>query len=114
MSDDKILLYEVKGRVAYITLNRPKAAHSFNLALMKLLHESLQKADKDENVKCILLKSTGNKTFSSGIDIKSTTPDDKDYLESMRIYGRKNTEYMLCMKKPIVTQVQGTSIGYGL
>ncbi|MBY9017309.1 MAG: enoyl-CoA hydratase/isomerase family protein [Candidatus Lokiarchaeota archaeon] len=114
MSDDRILFYEVKGRVAQITLNRPKAAHSFNLPLMKKLHESLLTADQDERVKCILLKSTGNKVFSSGIDIKSTTPGDLEYLESMRIYGRKNTQYMLLMKKPIVVQVQGTAIGYGM
>ncbi|MHA1669715.1 MAG: enoyl-CoA hydratase/isomerase family protein [Promethearchaeota archaeon] len=114
MSEDRILLYEVKGRVAYIALNRPKAAHSFNLAMMKELYESLQMADKDETVRCVLLKSTGNRAFSSGIDIKSTNPDDLEYLKSMRIYGRNITQYMLLMKKPIIVQVQGTAIGYGM
>lgn len=116
MSDieNDILLYEVKRRVATITLNRPEVRHSFNLELMKAYNEALKKADNDEKVRVILLKSTGDKVFSAGIDIKSTSPDDLDYLTKMRELGRKNTEHMLLMKKPIVAQVQGSAIGYGM
>lgn len=71
MSEEDIIIYELKGRVATIELNRPAAAHSFNLDLMKKLYTKLVEADEDEKVKCILLKSTGNRMFSAGIDIKS-------------------------------------------
>ena len=58
MSGEDIILYELKGKVANIVLNRPAAAHSFNLDLMKKLYNTLVEADEDESVKCILLKST--------------------------------------------------------
>ncbi len=114
MNEQDIVIYEVKGSVAYIVLNRPKFAHAFNLELMKALYENLVKADKDEKVKCILLKSTGDKVFSAGIDIKTTSPEDKEGLNELKEYGRKITQYMLLMKKPIVVQVQGSAIGFGM
>ncbi|MHA1148239.1 MAG: enoyl-CoA hydratase/isomerase family protein [Promethearchaeota archaeon] len=114
MSTEDILLYEVKGKVAYITLNRPDMAHAFNWDLMVALWDALVKADNDDKVKIILLKSKGERVFSSGIDIKATTPDDIAYLAKMREIGRRITQYMLLMKKIIVVQVQGTAIGYGM
>lgn len=114
MSNEDIILYEVKGRVATITLNRLEVRHSFNWELMVALYDALEKANHDEKVRCVLLKSTGDRVFSSGIDIKSTTPDDVEYLAKMREIGRRNTQYMLLMKKPIIAQVQGTAIGFGM
>lgn len=113
MSND-IILYDVKGRVGIITLNRPPV-HAFNLELMKTLYETLIKADEDEKVKCILLKSTGTKVFSAGIDIKGKSFDEnREYYEEVKRYGRLNNQKMLLMKKPIIAQVQGSAIGYGM
>ncbi|TFF96357.1 MAG: enoyl-CoA hydratase/isomerase family protein, partial [Promethearchaeota archaeon] len=95
MSQEDILIYEVKRKVAYLTLNRPDMAHSFNWELMSALYEALKKADEDESVKCILLQSTGDRVFSAGIDIKATTPDDVEYLTKMRQIGRDINQYIL-------------------
>lgn len=115
MTEEDVILYNVKGRVATITLNRPKAAHSFNLTLMKGLYEKLEQADDDERVKCILLQSSGKRVFSAGIDIKSKSLDEnKEYFEEVKKFGRLNNQKMLLMKKPIVAKIQGTAIGYGM
>ncbi len=114
MNNNEIILYEKKRNIAIITLNRPDMAHAFNWELMKGLYDHLIKAHEEEKVKCILLKSTGKKVFSSGIDIRAASADDVDYLEKMREFGRKVTQTMLLMKKPIVVQVQGTAIGFGM
>jgi len=114
MSNEDIILYDVKGRIGTITLNRPPV-HAFNLELMKGLHEKLDVANKDDRVKCILLKSSGTRVFSAGIDIKSKNPEeDVEYFNEMKKYGRLNNQTMLLMKKPVVVQVQGTAIGYGM
>ncbi|TXT63605.1 MAG: putative Enoyl-CoA hydratase [Promethearchaeota archaeon] len=112
--EEKIILYNTKRSIATITLNRPHMAHAFNWELMKGLYDHLIKAHEDENVKCILLKSSGDKVFSSGIDIRAASADDTDYLKKMREFGRKVTQTMLLMKEPIVVQVQGTAIGFGM
>lgn len=113
MSEEEIILYKKRRSIAIITLNRPKMAHAFNWNLMKGLYDALIKAHNNGSIKCILLKSTGENAFSSGIDIRAASADDTEYLMKMRDLGRKVTETMLLMKKPIVVQVQGTAIGFG-
>jgi len=114
MSEDDIVLYEVKRKVARITLNRPPV-HAFNLDLFKRLHDRLEEAENDDKAKCLLIKSTGNNVFSAGFDMKikpgnKTSTNIKDVLK----YTKLNTQKMLLMKKPIIVQVQGTAIGYGM
>jgi len=112
MSSEKKLLYEVKQSVATISINRPEKAHAFNLELTKALYNKLEEADKDESVKCILIKSIGNeKIFSAGYDLSII--EDENKKEKLIEFGRKVNQKMLLMKKPIVTQVHGTAVGFG-
>jgi len=112
MSNQDLCLYEVRGKVSIITLNRPPV-HAFSLDLMKALNARLEEADKDENTTIVLLKSSGNKVFSAGIDIKVSADATPDYFDEVKVYGRKNNQKILTMRKPVVCQVQGTAIGYG-
>ena len=66
MSDQDFILYELKGRIAIITINRPEKANACNIPMLKLIHQNLINADKDKKVKCILIKSTGQRFFSVG------------------------------------------------
>ena len=114
MSDNDVVLYEVKKRYAEITINRPPV-HALNLPVMKGIYNSLIKADNDPKVRCILLKSTGTRLFSAGIDIKQNFADygpegGREFSEIIRNIPEK----MLTMKKLIVVQVQGSAIGFGM
>jgi enoyl-CoA hydratase/carnithine racemase len=111
--DQDLCLYEVKGKISIVTLNRPPV-HAFNFELMKALNERLEEADKDEKTTVILLKSSGTKVFSAGIDIKMSANASAKELEGIRILGRANNQKLLTMRKPVVCQVQGTAIGFGL
>ena len=112
MSNQDLCLYEVKGKVSVITLNRPPV-HAFSLDLMKALNARLEEADKDEKTTIVLLKSSGTKVFSAGIDIKVSADASPDYFDEVKVYGRKNNQKILTMRKPVICQVQGTAIGYG-
>lgn len=112
MSNQDLCLYEVKGKISVITLNRPPV-HAFNLDLMKALNARLEEADKEENTTIILLKSSGTKVFSAGIDIKVSADASPEYFDKVKVFGRKNNQKILTMRKPVVCQVQGTAIGYG-
>lgn len=41
-SQEDIILYEVKGRIATITINRPDKAHAFNVEMLQLMHTNLR------------------------------------------------------------------------
>ena len=67
MSED-LVLYEVKNRIAYLTLNRVEKRNALNPALVELLTDCMLQADEDEDVKVIVLKANGA-VFSAGADL---------------------------------------------
>ncbi|MFW9949311.1 MAG: enoyl-CoA hydratase/isomerase family protein [Candidatus Thorarchaeota archaeon] len=112
MSSQDLILYEQQGRVAIITINRQDKAHSFNGVMLKVLHAKLIEADNDEKVKCILIKSTGQRFFSAGYDLKEIMGDSQKVATIIE-WGRKVNETVLFIKKPIISQVQGIAVGFG-
>ena len=77
------ILYTVKSGVGIININRPEKANAFNFNLLEELYNSLIEADNDEKVKCILLKSTGEKIFSAGFDLSSSGLGSAEYSTSI-------------------------------
>ena len=113
MSDQELVLYEVKGRIATITINRPDKANACSILMLRSIHENLIKADEDEKVKCILIKSTGQRFFSAGYDLKDIQGAPENVAQIAE-WGRKVNETIILMKKPIITQIQGIAIGFGV
>jgi enoyl-CoA hydratase/carnithine racemase len=114
MSENEFVHYEVKKKYAEITIDRPPV-HALNLTVLKGIYNSLIKADNDPKVSCILLKSTGTRLFSAGLDLKQNLADfgpeaGREFSEVVRNIPEK----MLLMKKPIVTQIQGHAIAMGM
>ena len=113
MSDQEYLIYEVKGRVATITINRPDKAHAFTIEMLMTLYEMLNKADESEKVKCIIIKSTGERFFSAGYDLKQIQGDPES-VKKVTVWGRKINEKIMQMKKTVITQIQGIAVGFGV
>ena len=78
------------------------------------MHDRLEEAENEDKAKCLLIKSTGNKIFSAGFDTKVKPGETPDDMKEIFKYTKLNTQKMLLMKKPIIIQVQGTAIGYGM
>ncbi len=113
MSEQDIVLYEVKGRIATITINRPDKAHAFTIDMLKTMFEKLNEADEDEKVKCIIIKSTEQRFFCAGYDLKEVLGNPEN-VTKIKEWGRKVIQTMVLMKKPIITQVQGVAVGFGV
>ncbi len=113
MNDQDLILYEAKGRIATITINRPDKANACNISMLKMIHENLIRADQDEKVKCLIIKSTGQRFFSAGYDLKEIQGSPENVLQITE-WGRKINQTMILMKKPILTQVQGIAVGFGV
>jgi enoyl-CoA hydratase len=62
------ILYDVEGRVAVITLNRPEARNAQNQQFLEELNAAWERAAEDESVRVILLRAEGPH-FSAGHDI---------------------------------------------
>ena len=63
------VLYDVDGGVATITLNDPETRNALSAELIEGLIGSLQRARDEEHVRCVVLRSSHEKTFSSGANL---------------------------------------------
>lgn len=113
MNNQELILYDVKGYLATITINRPEKAHAFTIEMLKALHSRLEEADKSKEVKCIIIKSTGKRFFSAGYDLSEIKGDPQN-MSKITEWGRKVTYTMLYLNKCILCQVQGIAIGFGV
>jgi enoyl-CoA hydratase len=122
------ILYEVRDRVAVITLNRPEQRNAQNKQLLLELDECWDRAAADKEVRVIVLKANGPH-FSSGHDIAPGPDMDRIVsevlgdLKTTGMYGLHTWEskhYLgLCRKwrdipKPSIAAVQGACIAAGL
>lgn len=69
MEDHKVL-YEVKDKIGWITLNRPESLNAVNRDMVKLIVEYCRRAEEDRGVQVVIFKANGERAFSVGGDIK--------------------------------------------
>jgi enoyl-CoA hydratase len=69
MADEKVL-YEVKDKIASITLNRPESLNAVTREMVKLIVDYCREANEDRNVEIVIFKGNGGRAFSVGGDIK--------------------------------------------
>ena len=107
----EFILAEVKGRVALITLNRPKQLNALNPKLMQELGAAMYGFDADDGVGAILI--TGNeKAFAAGADIGAMK--DFDFQHAFKSnYITRDWEHIRNVRKPVIAAVAGYALGGG-
>jgi len=102
---------EVRGRVALITLDRPKALNALSNELIDELAELLRKYDADENIGAMVLTGS-EKAFAAGADIAAMK--DWTYMDVYKQdYLGGNWESLKRIRKPIIAAVSGYALGGG-
>ncbi|MHA1728245.1 MAG: enoyl-CoA hydratase/isomerase family protein [Promethearchaeota archaeon] len=67
----EFIIYEKKGKIAYITLNRGEKHNALNYQLLDDIDAALDYAEADESTNVLILKANG-KSFCSGFDTKGS------------------------------------------
>ena len=63
------VLYERKGPIAYVTINRPKVLNALNKQTIAELKEAFEDARDDSTLGGVILTGAGDKAFAAGADI---------------------------------------------
>jgi enoyl-CoA hydratase len=79
MGELSTLTYEVTGRIARITLNRPERGNGITLEMPRELAACVERADLDPNVHVIALAGNG-KGFCGGYDLVASAEGDREGL----------------------------------
>ncbi|OGO04083.1 MAG: hypothetical protein A2Y91_06875 [Chloroflexi bacterium RBG_13_54_8] len=107
------LLYEKRGKVAYITLNRPRAFNSLDPQTLEELSQALVDFRDDNDRWVAIVTGSGSRAFCIGADIKEMLP----------VLGNIRNEWWrmpptilrgLEIWKPIIAAINGHALGGGL
>jgi enoyl-CoA hydratase/carnithine racemase len=107
------VLYEKKGLIAYVTLNRPKVLNALNQATMAELKAAFENARDDSNVRGVILTGAGEKAFAAGADISEVANQTAIEAEESTRFGQSVTDLIENLGKPVVAAVNGFALGGG-
>lgn len=112
MSQFETVGYDVKNRVATITLNRPDVMNSFNQQLRCELLAAIQLADQDKDVRIVILTGAG-RCFSAGADIADGLVGYADIDAQIKAEYKPVLMAIRESEKLYISAVHGACVGIG-
>jgi len=107
------VLYEKKGAVAYVTVNRPKVLNALNTLTWKDLRTAFEDARDDTAIRGVILTGAGNKAFIAGADISELAHVAAFDAEQSSRFGQGVLDLIEDLGKPVIAAVNGFALGGG-
>jgi 2-(1,2-epoxy-1,2-dihydrophenyl)acetyl-CoA isomerase len=111
------LLFEVKGSIARITLNRPEASNSMNVDMAKELMQVAMHCSEAPGIRAVIITGKDNSFFCPGGDVKAFNTQGENlpyYLKEMTTYVHSAVSRLTRMDAPLIVAVNGTAAGVGM
>lgn len=103
------VIFEKKGSIAYVTINRPERLNACDFETYTQLAELWEEFRDDRALRVAIFTGSGERAFCAGSDIKS------NYVERSGAVGAKSPyPVMLELTKPIIAAINGHANGGGL
>jgi enoyl-CoA hydratase/carnithine racemase len=110
------MLFEVRGGVGYLTVNRPEQRNAMTWAMYQRLIEVCEEVDRSDSIRVLVISGSGDRAFISGTDIaqfpafRGNPQAGIEYEDRIdRVIGRLDA-----VSKPVVAAVRGFAVGGGL
>ena len=113
--DEASLKYEIKGSVAWLTLNRPKVMNALNLEIITALEKQLPAIARDESIRILVITGSGS-AFCAGADLREVLagnelpPGEPDFLDRASHIFDLLRDY----SKPVIAALNGVTLAGGL
>ncbi|TCN53588.1 crotonobetainyl-CoA hydratase [Rhodococcus sp. SMB37] len=105
-------LVERRGNVLLITLNRPGARNAVNAEMCLVVGDALEEADRDPEIRAVVLTGAGDKAFCAGADLKAITRGERVIPEGREEWGLAGYVGHR-ISKPTIAAVNGPALGGG-
>jgi enoyl-CoA hydratase/carnithine racemase len=109
--EDRHLLYRVEDGVAYITINREQQRNAITPEALALFHQYLDEAEKDANIRALLVTGAGDKAFCTGAQLSGDV--NKGGLDIFASYADLLNR-IVSFPKPTVARVKGFCLAGGM
>src|ERR1700754_1204829 len=107
------VLYEKKGAIAYVTLNRPKVLNALNTPTWSDLAAALREARDDAQVRGVILTGAGERAFIAGADIGEPANLGAFDAQASSRFGQGVLDLIENLGKPVIAAVNGFALGGG-
>ena len=107
------VLYEKRGAIAYVTVNRPKVLNALNTPTWRDLRTAFERARDDDGVRGVILTGAGDKAFVAGADISELAHASAIDAERSSSSGQEVLDLVENLGKPVIAAINGFALGGG-
>ncbi len=115
------IIYELKGHVARITMNRPEKLNAMTPKMEKELRSAFQEVQNDDKARCLIITGTGCRGFCSGEDIgelinleaRKPLPKPGELVPTPSPASGVARALFDTVEKPVIASVNGVCAGAG-
>jgi enoyl-CoA hydratase len=107
------VLYEKKGAIAYVTLNRPKVLNALNTPTWADLAAAFHEARDDADVRGVILTGAGDRAFIAGADIGELAHLGAFEAQESSRFGQGVLDLIENLGKPVIAAINGFALGGG-
>ena len=107
------LLFQKRGALAHISLNRPRVVNAYNIQMRDDFSEALFAVDLDPDVRALLITGQG-RGFCAGADLTEFGSAPSQVIARQVRWERDVWGQLINLSKPTVAAVHGYCIGSGL
>lgn len=109
------IISQTNNGITTITINRPNKLNALNIDTIKELHLAFKTANKDKNVKTIIVTGSGEKAFVAGADISEFANFDVENGQKLAAKGQELLfDFVENLSTPVIAAVNGFALGGGL
>ncbi len=114
MSEFETILYDKKGGIGYITLNRPQVLNVYNLQMRDDLYQVLEALRDDPEVEVAILQGAGERAFCAGADLSEFLTAPTPVIARQARWERDVWGLFLSLPQPIIAALHGYVLGSGI
>ncbi|MHC2626139.1 enoyl-CoA hydratase/carnithine racemase [Bradyrhizobium huanghuaihaiense] len=107
------VLYEKRGAIAYVTVDRPKVLNALNVPTWQDLRTAFEAAQNDPAVRGVILTGAGDKAFIAGADISGLAQASAIEAEQSSRFGQEVLDLIENLGKPVIAAINGFALGGG-
>ncbi|MEA3154583.1 MAG: enoyl-CoA hydratase [Betaproteobacteria bacterium] len=104
------------GAIATVLLNNPAKLNALHKAMWEQLRDTMRELARDDTLRCVVLRGSGNRAFAAGADISEFAAERANAAQAKE-YGALIHESMQAVARcrhPTVAMIQGACVGGGL